>query len=165
MSQNLQSPGYEAEPDAELDARFAEVFARIAAGAVEREQQRLLAHEPVQWLREAGFGALRVPREQGGLGISLPQLLRLLSQLGAADSNLPQILRAHFGFVEGRLSSRDSASQDYWFAKVAKGDLWGAAMAERTDSTGNTVQLTSVDACGGLLNGQKYYCTGTLYAD
>lgn len=155
--------------DAELDARFDPVFTRIAASAVEREQQRQLAFEPVAWLREAGFGALRVPRRHGGLGASLPQLLRLLVRLGEADSNLPQILRAHFGFVEGRLAARDEASQDYWFAKVAAGELWGAAMAERTDSTGNTVSLTPTGAEDGeadfRLDGQKYYCTGTLYAD
>ncbi|MCO7515964.1 acyl-CoA dehydrogenase family protein [Pseudomonas guariconensis] len=150
--------------DAELDSRFEPIYARIAAGAVAREQQRTLAHEPVAWLREAGLGALRVPRSHGGLGASLPQLLRQLVRLGQADSNLPQIFRAHFGFVEGRLSSNDAASQDYWFARVVAGELWGAAMAERTDSTGNTVQL-SEGQDGYQLDGEKYYCTGTLYAD
>lgn len=150
--------------DAELDARFAPIYARIAEGAVAREQQRTLAHEPVAWLREAGFGAVRVPRSHGGLGATLPQLLRQLVRLGQADSNLPQIFRAHFGFVEGRLSSNDAASQDYWFARVVAGELWGAAMAERTDSTGNTVQLSDGDD-GYRLDGEKYYCTGTLYAD
>ena len=150
--------------DAELDARFAPLYARIAEGAVAREQQRTLAFEPVAWLREAGLGALRVPRSHGGLGASLPQLLRQLVRLGQADSNLPQIFRAHFGFVEGRLASNDAASQDYWFARVAAGELWGAAMAERTDSTGNTVQLSDADD-GYRLDGEKYYCTGTLYAD
>ncbi len=147
--------------DADLDERFAPIYARIAEGAVAREQQRTLAHEPVAWLREAGLGALRVPRSHGGLGASLPQLLRQLVRLGQADSNLPQIFRAHFGFVEGRLSSNDAASQDYWFARVVAGELWGAAMAERT---GNTVQL-SEDEGGYYLDGEKYYCTGTLYAD
>ncbi|MBX8510380.1 acyl-CoA dehydrogenase family protein [Pseudomonas cichorii] len=159
----------QAVTDAELEARFAPVIVRIAAGAVEREQQRQLAHEPVAWLKEAGFGALRVPRRYGGLGASLPQLLHWLVRLGEADSNLPQILRAHLGFVEGRLSSRDIASQAYWFAKVAAGELWGAAMAERSDSSGNTVALTAQDpensSAGYRLDGQKYYCTGTLYAD
>lgn len=150
--------------DADLDERFAPIYARIAEGAVAREQQRTLAHEPVAWLREAGLGALRVPRSHGGLGASLPQLLRQLVRLGQADSNLPQIFRAHFGFVEGRLSSNDAASQDYWFARVAAGELWGAAMAERTDSTGNTVQLSGGEGAYHL-DGEKYYCTGTLYAD
>ena len=149
---------------ADLHQRFADVFARIADTAVAREQQRELAHDAVAWLREAGFGALRVPQALGGLGASLPQLFRLLIELGEADSNLPQIVRAHFGFVEGRLSSRDSESQNYWFAKVVDGELWGAAMAERTDTTRNSVTLSAVDS-GWQLDGEKYYCTGTLYAN
>lgn len=68
---------------AELHQRFAEVFARIADTAVAREQQRELAFEPVKWLREARFGALRVPVAQGGLGATLPQLFRLLIQLAS----------------------------------------------------------------------------------
>ncbi|NWD92454.1 acyl-CoA dehydrogenase family protein, partial [Pseudomonas sp. K5002] len=104
------------------------------------------------------------PQALGGLGASLPQLFRLLIELGEADSNLPQIVRAHFGFVEGRLSSRDSESQNYWFAKVVDGELWGAAMAERTDTTRNSVTLSAVDS-GWQLDGEKYYCTGTLYAN
>lgn len=149
---------------ADLHQRFADVFARIADTAVAREQQRELAHDAVTWLREAGFTALRVPQALGGLGASLPQLFRLLIELGEADSNLPQIVRAHFGFVEGRLSSRDSESQDYWLAKVVAGELWGAAMAERTDTTRNSVTLSAVDS-GWQLDGEKYYCTGTLYAN
>ncbi|MFY0750919.1 acyl-CoA dehydrogenase family protein [Pseudomonas sp. NFX5] len=149
---------------ADLHQRFADVFARIADTAVAREQQRELAHDAVAWLREAGFGALRVPQALGGLGASLPQLFRLLIELGEADSNLPQIVRAHFGFVEGRISSRDGESQNYWFAKVVDGELWGAAMAERTDTTRNSVTLSAVDS-GWQLDGEKYYCTGTLYAN
>ena len=155
--------------DEDLNQRFTEVFARIADTAVAREQQRELAHDAVTWLREAGFGALRVPASQGGLGASLPQLFRLLIALGEADSNLPQIVRAHFGFVEGRLSSRDADSQDYWLGKVVDGQLWGAAMAERSDTTRNSVTLSAVESetgeTGWQLDGEKYYCTGTLYAN
>ena len=121
-----------------LQARFKPLFAQIGEGAVAREQQRELAFEAVALLRDAGFTALRVPQAHGGAGISLPVLFGLLIDLAEADSNLPQIVRAHFGFVEGRLSAREPASQDYWFAKVVAGQLWGAAMAERSDSTGNT---------------------------
>lgn len=149
--------------------RFADVFARIAETAVAREQKRELAFEAVQWLRDARFGALRVPLSHGGLGATLPQLFELLIKLGEADPNLPQIVRAHFGFVEGRLSSRDSASLDYWLPKASNGELWGAAMAERTDTTRNSVTFTAIEpgnpSAGWQINGEKYYCTGTLYAD
>lgn len=147
-----------------LQARFQPLFEQIGAGAVEREQHRELAFEAVNLLRGAGFSALRVPQVHSGAGISLPVLFALLIDLAEADSNLPQILRAHFGFVEGRLSSRDAASQDYWFAKVAAGQLWGAAMAERSDSSTNSVSLHTAEN-GWRLNGEKYYCTGTIYAD
>jgi alkylation response protein AidB-like acyl-CoA dehydrogenase len=53
--------------------RFAGVFERIAAGAVEREQKRELARDAVRWLTESGFTALRVPRKYGGGGATLPQ--------------------------------------------------------------------------------------------
>jgi len=147
-----------------LQARFQPLFEQIGAGAVEREQQRELAYEAVHLLRTNGFSALRVPQAHGGAGVSLPVLFRLLIDLAEADSNLPQIVRAHFGFVEGRLSSRDAASQDYWFAKVVAGQLWGAAMAERSDSSTNSVSLEAAEE-GWRLNGEKYYCTGTIYAD
>lgn len=148
----------------QLHERFAPVFQRIAQGAVQREQERTLAFDAVAWLKDAGFGALRVPRSQGGLGATLPELFALLIELGSADSNLPQIVRAHFGFVEGRLVSQDSDSQADWFPKVVAGQLWGAAMAERSDTTTNSVTLKPT-ADGWQLDGQKYYCTGTLYAD
>ena len=153
-----------APTDAELDARFAPVFERIAAGSVEREQKRELAHEPVQWLKDAGFTALRVPRRYGGGGATLPQFFRLLTRLGEADSNLPQILRLNFGFIEGSLERDDEAARERWLTKIAAGELVGAAISERTGATHNSVTLQRA-AEGWRLNGEKYYSTGSLYAD
>ena len=72
--------------DADLDARFGPIFERIAEGAVEREVDRRLAHTEVGWLREAGFTALRVPTELGGLGVTVRQQFRLLIDLAATES-------------------------------------------------------------------------------
>lgn len=163
------APEPEAPPAYEdLAGRFRPIFDRIAEGAVERERNRALPFEQVDWLRRAGFGALRVPRRYGGSGASLPQLFKLLVELGEADSNLVQILRAHLAFVELRLNNEDHDQQALWFARIARGELVGAAMAERTDATENTVQLTRAgegEDGGWRLNGRKFYCTGTLYAD
>lgn len=152
--------------DAQLDERYAPLFERIAEGSIEREQSRAPAYEAVQWLKDAGFTSLRVPHRYGGAGITLPQFFRLLTQLGAADSNLPQILRAHFGFIEYRLEGNDEAVRAKWLAHVLKGETVGAATSERTGSTHNSVTLTRDAANGQLrLDGEKYYSTGTLYAD
>ncbi|MET0269507.1 MAG: acyl-CoA dehydrogenase family protein [Sphingomonas sp.] len=153
------SPDYE-----ELAARFRPIFARIAEKAVEREIGRDLPYDAVEWLADAGFGAIRLPVSRGGSGATLTQLFRLLTELGEADSNLVQILRAHFAFVEGRLNSDEAAVNERWFPVIARGELFGAAMAERTTGTETLVKLTRK---GGRwrLDGEKYYSTGTLYAD
>jgi alkylation response protein AidB-like acyl-CoA dehydrogenase len=155
-----------AASDAQLLERFSGVFERIAAGAVEREQKRELARDAVQWLKASGFTALRVPREYGGGGATLPQFFRLLTRLGEADSNRPQILRLNFGFIEMRLESDDEAARERWLSRIAAGETVGAAISERTGSTHNTVTITPDGASGQwLLNGEKYYSTGALYAD
>ena len=51
-----------------LAAHFRPLFARIAAGAVERERNRTLPYEALTWLKEAGFGTVRIPKPQGGWG-------------------------------------------------------------------------------------------------
>ena len=64
-----------------LAERFRPVFARIAEGVVERENSRTLPLEPLRWLKEAGFGTVRIPVADGGLGATLPQLFLLLTEL------------------------------------------------------------------------------------
>jgi alkylation response protein AidB-like acyl-CoA dehydrogenase len=92
-----------------LASRFRPIFERIATGTAERER-RELPHEAIGWLKAAGFGAVRLPASAGGAGASLPQLFRLLTELAAADSNLPQALRGHFAFVEDWLNAPSGRS-------------------------------------------------------
>lgn len=148
----------------ELTRRFRPLFAAIAEGAVSRERERILPFEQVALLRDAGFGAVRVPVEHGGRGASLRQLFGLLIELGEADSNLPQLLRGHFAFLEGRLNVADQPSQRRWFDLAVSGALFGNAQAERGSETGSSTVLTA-DGDGFHLDGSKYYSTGTLFAD
>jgi alkylation response protein AidB-like acyl-CoA dehydrogenase len=159
MSQD--SPEYSA-----LAAHFRPVFDRIARGAAERDNARILAHEPVAWLREARFGALRVPREAGGFGATVEQWFELLIELAEADSNLPQILRSHFGFVERLYVEMDAEHRPRWLRVVADGAIFGNAIMERADNTLGELStvLTRADD-GWRLNGEKFYSTGSLYAD
>jgi alkylation response protein AidB-like acyl-CoA dehydrogenase len=154
----------------QLAERFRPVFQRIAEGAAQREIDRELAYEPVAWLNAERFGALRVPLEHGGIGASVEQLYDLLIELGEADSNLPQILRAHFGFIERLLAEIDPALHGPWMRLAAEGVVFGNATTELGDGAIGTMQTTlkpNEDGNGDawLLDGNKYYSTGTLYAD
>ena len=149
-----------------LAAAFRPIFTRIAQGAAEREQQRILPDEPIRWLKEAGFGTLRIPREKGGWGASLPQLSALLIELAQADSNLPQALRAHFAFVEDQLNQPDSAGRDRWFRRFLDGELVGSGWTEIGAVKLGEVNTRVTPAEGGWrLDGEKFYSTGALYAD
>ncbi|MGJ0120506.1 acyl-CoA dehydrogenase family protein [Williamsia sp. MIQD14] len=160
------TPSAATTSDADLDARFAPIFARIAEGALEREVDRRLAFDEAGWLKEAGFGALRVPVEFGGSGATVRQLFRLLIDLAAAESNLPQALRVHWSFVEDQLLSTDAQARERWLRAVGDGRLVGNAITEPGVGAVDRYRTTVTrDADGYVVNGTKYYSTGSLYAD
>jgi alkylation response protein AidB-like acyl-CoA dehydrogenase len=152
--------------DDELKARLAPIFEKIAAGAVDRERNRTLPFDEIRLLKEAGFGALRVPREYGGLGATLRQAFDLLIMLAAADSNLPQALRVHFNIIEDLILNKDELVKARWLKAIAGGALIGVAVTELGIGAVENYRTTVRSGTNGLrLNGTKYYTTGTLYAD
>lgn len=149
-----------------LAERFAPIFARIRAGSVARELARELPFEPIGWLKQSGFTALRLPRDQGGAGASLPELFALLIDLSHADSNVTQALRAHFGFVEHVLDLGPGARREAWLPRIARGDIVGGAWSETGEAKLAQFSTRLVpDGDGWRLNGTKYYTTGSLFAD
>jgi alkylation response protein AidB-like acyl-CoA dehydrogenase len=152
--------------DGELKARFGPVFDKIAAGAVDSERTRSLPFDEIKLLKEAGFGALRVPIEFGGLGATLRQTFDLLIGLAAADSNLSQALRVHFNIVEELRLNKDELVKARWLKAIAEGALVGVAVTELGVGAVDRYRTTVKSGGDGLrLNGTKYYTTGTLYAD
>lgn len=151
--------------DAELIERFRPILDEIASTAAERERSRTLAIPEMERLRAAGFGALRIPVSRGGLGASLRQLILLLRELGAADSNLPQALRQHFYQVEMLLRDPDAPVNAHWIERVVRGDLFGSGTTEpRGSAVGQVSTVLSRTADGYRLNGRKIYGTGNAYA-
>lgn len=149
----------------ELAERFAPVFERIAEGTVERENNRVLPFEQVKWLKDAGFTTLRVPAAHGGSPVSHEQLFRLLAELSAADSNVGHLLRSHFSFVE-TIALQPEEFQLRWFPRVLAGEIFGNAATEKGGNALGTTN-TKLREEGGqwLLNGEKYYTTGSIFAD
>ena len=151
----------------QVAGKFRPIFKRIAEGALAREKDRTLPYEPIQWLKQAGFGAVRVPVAFGGDGVSQKQLFQLLSELAQADSNVVQALRGHFAFVEDRLNAQKTAAQTLWFERFVRGEIVGNAWTEIGQVEIGDVATRVTAAQDGKLriNGQKYYSTGTIFAD
>lgn len=150
----------------QLLARFKPIFNRIAEGALERERTRALPYEQIVWLKEAGFGAVRVPREYGGAGASLAQLVQLLIELAEADSSLPQALRGHFAFVEDRINAAPGAAREKWLQRFVAGEIVGNAWTEvGAVKIGDVITRVSRHDNQWVVNGTKYYSTGSIFAD
>ena len=151
----------------QVAAKFRPLFQRIEAGTLEREKNRILPHEQIQWLKEVGFGAVRVPKAFGGGGVSQKQLFQLLIELAKADSNVVQALRGHFAFVEDRLNAHKTEDQTVWFQRFVKGDLVGNAWTEigKVEIGDVGTRVTENKQGQLVVNGQKYYATGTIFAD
>ncbi|CAG67370.1 MULTISPECIES: acyl-CoA dehydrogenase family protein [Acinetobacter] len=147
--------------------KFRPIFEKIAAGALAREQQRILPFEQIEWLKQAGFGAVRVPVRYGGEGLSLPQLFQLLTELAKADSNIVQALRGHFAFVEDRLIAHKTQSQQIWFQRFVAGDLVGNAWTEVGNvQIGDVITRVTQNSVGQrIVSGEKYYSTGSIFSD
>lgn len=145
---------------------FRPVFAEIRATAVERDRERRLPHAEIGWLREANFTTLRLAPEAGGHGASLPELFALLIELSAADSNVTNALRAHFGFTEDALCSSSPEWRTAWIARIGAGETIGSGVSETGPAKVGAFDTVVRRRDGGfVVDGRKFYTTGSLFAD
>ncbi|RAV11994.1 acyl-CoA dehydrogenase [Mycolicibacterium sp. GF69] len=146
-------------------------LARIAERAGERDLNDENPFDEVAALKQAGFGALRLPRALGGSGFTVPQLFSSVIDVAHADPIVAHIFRTHFWFVEERLRTADQPASRAWLGKIAEGKIFGNAFSEKGSlAVGSLVFRTRLlpDAAnpgGYRLNGEKFYSTGTLFSD
>lgn len=150
---------------ASLSARFQPIFDDIAAGAVERELRRVLPFEEIRRLNAAGFGTLRVPAEHGGPGATIETFIRLLIDLAEADSNVAHQYRSHFGFLDSLRFQPDEIRR-VWYRRILGGATVGNASTEKGgNALGRLNTVIEETSRGSVLDGRKFYTTGTIFAD
>lgn len=117
-------------------------------------------------LAAAGFGRIRVPIAEGGLGGDVLDLLDALLAIAAADSNLAQAWRTHVLATERHVKSPAGPLRDRWISRVAAGAIIGGGWTE-ADGSGPSVFTTRLSTETGTprLTGRKFYSTGSRYAD
>jgi len=140
----------------------------LADGAAAREQDKSLTREAMDHVRRAGLGAFRLPRDEGGGGGSLRELFEVVLRLGAADSNIPHILRNHFVFVERARRVPGNSKFRRWLDLVRSGRIFGLGGSElgtRDIGNGEYDTLLKPHGQGYVLTGRKFYSTGNFYSD
>lgn len=119
-------------------------------------------------IKENKIGALRVPKALGGGGIELKELIQVVIRLAEADPDVAHLLRSHFSHVERLIQLGDETKREQELDKIVNGEIIGNAYTEISKNAAGSSKFEttlSVDGENFRLNGTKYFCTGTMYAD
>ncbi|RRV10467.1 acyl-CoA dehydrogenase [Pseudomonas sp. v388] len=167
MSTVVPSTNNESKLDSVRD-RFNDIFAHIAKTAGARDSSREHPFAEVAELKAQGFGALRVPVDLGGAGISYTELMDIVIDLGKADPNIAHAFRNHFATIESALLNPNAPTSRFFLEAAARGETIGGAFSELTTAVSGGADFSTVFKRSGdrySLTGTKHYTTGNLYAD
>lgn len=144
----------------------AELAAEFSPGASERDRTRTLPFAEVERLAASGLLAITVPREYGGPGLPPSAAAEVLRMLATADPNIAQIPHSHFNYLNLLRLAGTPEQLARYSQHVLSGALIANAQAERTGPTAADVATTLTPLDGHFrIDGTKYYCTGSLFAD
>ncbi|MBB4402865.1 MULTISPECIES: SfnB family sulfur acquisition oxidoreductase [Rhizobium/Agrobacterium group] len=151
--------------DAEAIA-VAEELARVfAAGAAERDRERRLPLAEIERFSQSGLWAITVPKDYGGAGVSTVTLAEVTAIISAADGSIGQIPQNHFYMVEALRLAGSEEQKRHYFQRILEGDRLGNAFTEIGTKTPVDYRTYFAGRDGRLLlNGQKFYSTGSLFA-
>ncbi len=133
--------------------------------AAQRDRQRKLPWALVEQFTRSGLGSIAIPRAYGGPQVSYVTVAEVFAIISAADPALGQIPQNQFGILNLILGCGTERQKKQLLQSVLEGWRIGNAGPER--GTKNTLELKariSADADGPVLNGQKFYSTGALFA-
>lgn len=132
---------------------------------IKRDRERLLPFAEIESLSQSGLWAITVPKRFGGADVSSWTVAQIIALLSGADGAIGQIPQNHYYALEVLKNTGTEAQQQRIFAEVLQGARLGNALAEfkPKNAVDKTTKLTSTLG-GYLINGEKFYCTGSLFA-
>ena len=151
--------------DAEAIATAKRLAADFASGAAARDKERALPYEQLDLLSRSGLLGITVPKSHGGADVSAETLGEVFAILSSADGSIGQIPQNHFFMVEGIREQGSAEQKAFFFERLLKGERIGNALSERSSKTAHDHETTVIEKDGQyLVNGQKFYSTGVLFA-
>ena len=131
----------------------------------DRDRDRRLPFEEIEWFSQSGLWGITVPKEYGGAGVSTPVFTEIVAIISEADASLGQIPQNHYANVEEIRLIGTETQKAFFFDRILRGDRLGNAAVERSGKSvleNQTKLVTNGD--GYLLTGEKFYSTGALFA-
>lgn len=146
----------------------ARLAAEFAPGAARRDRDRELPFAEVDRLAASGLLATTVPATLGGADLAPSDLAEVVRLLAVADPNIAQIPHSHFVYVNLLRLAGSDAQQRRYLGQVLEGARIANAQSERVGATVAEIATTVRPLDDGQrfrVDGVKYYCTGSLFAD
>lgn len=139
--------------------------AKFKASAVERDQQRILPFQEIEEFSQSGLWGITVPKAYGGAEVSSWTVAQVIALFSGADGSIGQIPQNHFYAIEVIRNTGTEAQKKRLYQEVLQGSRFGNALAEfkSQNATQKNSYLTP-HGDGYLLQGEKFYCTGSLFA-
>jgi len=152
--------------DAEAIETAKRLRERFAENDAQRDKDRELPYDLITELSESGLLAITVPKEHGGAGVSARTLGEVFTQLSAGDASLGQIPQNHFFFVNLLAHTGTPEQRKFFYDELLNGKSFANALSERGTRTAKDYAIGFVRQPDGswLLDGTKYYCTGSPFA-
>ncbi|WP_227984960.1 SfnB family sulfur acquisition oxidoreductase [Nocardia spumae] len=144
----------------------AALAAEFALTAARRDSARELPYDELDRLSASGLLAVSVPAEFGGADLPPSEVAEVFRLLAVADPNIAQIPHSHFVYLNLLRLAGTRAQRERYFGRVLAGARIANAQSERSGATVAEVGTTlRPDDDGFRIDGAKYYCTGSLFAD
>ena len=160
-----KTPAHIIRDDAEAIARAHEVAARLVEQASDRDRERRLPHEEIDWFSQAGLWAITVPKEYGGASVSYVTVTEVIKIIAAADPSLAQLPQNHLGLVDVIALTGTPEQKQFFFGEILQGKRFGNGFSEK--GTKHVLDLKTRVAAEGdeyVVHGTKFYSTGALFA-
>lgn len=159
-----------AEGDPADRERAAPFLAKLRAfleayDADETDRTGTIREDHVQRLREMGAFGIKIPRDYGGLGLSIRSYIEALSLIAAKCGSLSALVSASqsIGVPQPLALVGTEEQKRRFFPRIAKGAITAFALTEPgvgSDPANMVTTATpSEDGTSWVLNGEKLWCT------
>lgn len=137
--------------------------------AVLRDAERILPFEEVEAFSQSGLWAITVPWQYGGADVSSHTVAKIIALFSGVDGSIGQIPQNHFYALEVLRNTGTEQQKKKLYSEVLQGARFGNALAEfKTKNAAQKhtqiSQTQDQNRNGYVVNGEKFYCTGSLFA-
>jgi len=133
--------------------------------AVLRDAERILPFDEVEAFSQSGLWAITVPRQYGGAEVSSHTVAKIIALFSGVDGSIGQIPQNHFYALEVLRNTGTEQQKKKLYSEVLQGARFGNALAEfKTKTAAQKHTQISQTEYGYVVNGEKFYCTGSLFA-